>query len=233
MRPDQRWFPTNRTERAGWFGNFATNFAELAIGLGFTQADIDAVNADNAVVQFLKQSILESENYLAAVKEFQRNVTLGQPSPAVHNFPQPPVFSPPPGVPTGIFDRLERLVRRIRVAPGYSPSIGAALQIIPRGENRTDLENIVPKIKTQAGPGNYSFVVRTTRGVFSGFYVEIRRQGSDRWELADSFQRSPGEVVIEPSKPGEPEAISVRIRMRKGNDPVGAYSDIQSVVLVP
>ena len=233
MRPDQRWFPTNLTQRTSWFGNFAAKFADIGLDLGFTQADIDAVNADNAVLQFLAATLRQTENYLKAVQAFQKVVTLGDRDNKVHDFPvfEPP--NPPANIPTGIFERLERLVRRIRVASNYSESIGAALGIIPRVIRRTDLGETIPKIKTSPAAKGHGFVVRTTRGVFSGFAVQIRRNLSDAWEPSGMFVRSPAEVSVTPRDPRLPEMIDVRIRMLKGNDPVGQYSDIQTVTLVP
>ena len=64
MRPDQRWFPTNRTERAAWFQNFTNNFAKVAAILGFSPAEVAAVQADNDMVQFLNTKVAALKNYV-------------------------------------------------------------------------------------------------------------------------------------------------------------------------
>lgn len=233
MRPDQRWFPTNRTERAAWFKNFTTQFAGIAFDLQFTQADIDALNADNAVIQFIATTIYQAEAYMRGLQAFQQIVTLGKNNNAIPNFPAFPVLNVPTITSAGIFERLDRLVRRIRAAPGYSPKVGAVLGIIPRTPSRVELTDTVPVIKTSAAVSGYKLVVRVTRGIFDGFRIEIRRHLSNAWEPMGLYARSPAEVAIVPKQSGGPEMIDVRIRMVKGNDPIGQYSDIQTVTLIP
>ena len=233
MRPDQRWFPTSRTERAAWFNNFTTKFAQIALDLGFSQTDIDEVNADNMVIQFISYTIYQTETYSRAVQAFHQIITLGESSSSTPDFPAFPVRIVPPITRPGIFERLEHLVRRIRVAPGYSPSVGAVLGIIPRAPGPVDLAEAVPNIKATAAAANHRFLVRTTRRKFDGFVIEIRRNRSNVWEPQGKFLRSPAEIAVTPNNPSEPELIDVRIRMIQGNDPVGQYSDIQTITLVP
>jgi len=233
MRPDQRWFPTSRTERAAWFKNFATKFAQIAPELGFSQTDIDEVNADNAVIQFISTTIYQTETYMKAVQAFHQIVTLGRNGATTPDFPAFPTLNIPPITPTGIFDRLEHRVRRIRVAPGYSPSVGAVLGIIPRAPGPIELSEVVPTMKATATATDHTFVIRTSRGKFDGFVVETRRNLSNTWEPHGKFLRSPAEIAIAPKNPKEPEIIDVRIRMIKGNHPVGQYSDIQTITVVP
>jgi len=49
MIPSSRWFPTNLADRALWYENFATQFAAVAVSLGFTANDAASVNNDNDV----------------------------------------------------------------------------------------------------------------------------------------------------------------------------------------
>ena len=46
MIPSKRWFPTTLIDRSAWVSNFAKNFANVALDLGFTAADIDSMNKD-------------------------------------------------------------------------------------------------------------------------------------------------------------------------------------------
>ncbi|MEK7855683.1 MAG: hypothetical protein AAB288_06310 [Acidobacteriota bacterium] len=106
MRPDQRWFPTNRTERAAWFGNFTDRFSEIGISLGFTQAEIDSVIADNAVLQFSATAITMLEAQIRGVREFERAVTAGPNNGSEANFPDLMVPTVPPMVTTGFLPGL-------------------------------------------------------------------------------------------------------------------------------
>ena len=234
MKPDQRWFPTNLVEQAAWFRNFAEVFASIALDLRFTQADIDSVLADNEVVQFLARDVTAMRMYERALRAFQRSMFYGRNGARVAEFPAAPEQDPPLMVNRGIFERLERLVRRIRTMPGYTPSVGANLGIIPRNEKLPELAAFVPRfriIPSQSRP--YSFEVKTTRGKFDGFIVEHRRGASHEWERATLIAGSSGEIRVEPLVYGHPEMLNVRIRMCLGNDAVGSYSDQQSYIISP
>src|SRR5687768_14955332 len=144
MRPDQRWFPTNRVSRAAWFENFTVQFAQVGLSLGFTQAEVDSVAADNAVVQFASTAINLLDSQMTGARAFERSMLLGLNNGAQPHFPEYAVPAPPPMVNAGIFERLERLVRRIRVAPGYNPSVGALL-----GINRTRSEEHTSELQSR------------------------------------------------------------------------------------
>ncbi len=231
MRPDQRWFPTNRVERASWFRTFTTNFEKIGLSLGFSQADIDSAIADNLVVQYLSISISRLESDLAAVRAYQRSMTGGRSNGQMHVLPEVGLPSPPPAVPQGIYERLEKRVRRIRVMQGYTESVGALLGIIPKAPTPIDLTDVSPRCKVWTSVESYSFSVRCTVGRFDGFEISYRRQGSNEWTNAGRFRVSPAIVELVPTEPGKPEQIFVRVRMLKGNDPVGQYSETYDVVI--
>jgi hypothetical protein len=233
MRPDQRWFPTNRVERAAWFSNFAANFARNGISLGFTQAEIDGVAADNAIVQFAARTVNELEAYISAVKSYQRTITLGNIGTAAATFPAPPSINVPPAVPNGIFERLERLVRRIRTQPAYTPAAGELLGIVPAKPDRASLAQVKPSIKILPAAGPYSFTVKTVRRHFKGFCVEGKRGSSAEWEVLGFFVGSPAVIRIDPAVFGQPEMLEVRVRAFEGNKPGPNASDIKVVTVTP
>ena len=233
MKPDQRWFPTSRTERAAWFQNFAGKFAEIGLSLGFTQAEIDAVAADNAVVQYAASYLTSLEANMNAARKFERLITQGPNNGTEPHMPVPNLPAPPPMVTSGIYERLARLVARIRVAPTYNTSVGTLLGVVRSGNTSKLTNNYVPEQKVWVEGANYSFSVRCTVGEFDGFQVSYRRADGQRWETANTFTRSPAQVRVIPSAPGQPEQISVRVRMVKANEPVAQYSSMASITLTP
>jgi len=234
MKPDQRWFPTNLVEQAAWFANFATNFAAVGLEFRFTQAEIDSCLADNEVIQFLARSVRAMTGYERTLRTFQRSMFYDRNVPGVAEFPLAPEIDPPPMVAKGIGERLERLVRRIRTMPGYSPSVGAALGIIPQNPKLPEFDGFVPKFRmTTSHVRPYSFTAKTTRGKFSGFIVEFQRGASKDWERAATCIGSSANISIDPLVYGHPEMINVRVRMLLGDDAVGKYSDLQTHIISP
>ncbi len=233
MRPDQRWFPTNRIDRAAWFANFSVMFAEIGPSLGFSQAEIDSVAADNAVLQYSAQAIVALEAQMAAVRTFDRTVSLGK---QIGNNPQFPAIElspPPPMVSDGIFERLERIVRRIRLAPAYTPVAGAQLGIIPAARRIANPHLYVPVAKVAASPNPYSFTVQVAKKTFRGFRVYYKRNSATEWESDLAFSFSPVTVAVAPLEPGKPEIINVRIAMAIDNTAVSLPSNIHTVAVMP
>src|SRR4051812_17145789 len=129
MVPSSKWFPTSLQERAAWFENFATNFAAVAVSLGFVAADATAVQHDADMMTFIAATTVTVDSYDEAIRAFKKTLTegaIGEPTPG---FPADLAFTVPTVVATGIFERLDNLVKRIRFSPSYTPEIGALLGI--------------------------------------------------------------------------------------------------------
>lgn len=233
MRPDQRWFPTNRAARAAWFDNFAKVFEEVAIGLGFTQADIDSVKADNAVVQFLATAILLNKTSMKTLTALQRTLLSGKRSQNVPQFPPPPVLVPPPIVPPGIFERLELLVRRMRVMNAYNAVIGTRLRIIPNNPSRATPVDYKASFRLLPSTEPYSLSLNVLMRHLKMWSAEILREGATEWENLGRYDIAKMVIPVKPTNPGKPEIVKVRVRMRKHNKDIGMYSDIQVATLTP
>ncbi|MEP7076308.1 MAG: hypothetical protein ABI878_10905 [Acidobacteriota bacterium] len=232
MLPSQKWFPTNRTDRAAWFRNFAANFSVFGPSLGFTPAEIQAVMDDNQAVQFLAATITSLESYRRAVIEYRNNLCEGRAGTPKPTFPMDPNFVLPVDRPTGIYQRLDALVARIRVAPTYSPNIGAQLGIVPRKAETLALHESRPEITVTSMPKSV-LVVKFVRGQSQGVTVEIQTGKENTWKQAGRFYTSPANLEIPPAEDKSPEEIRLRARYVMENTPVGLFSDVVTAVTTP
>ncbi|HMQ04600.1 MAG TPA: hypothetical protein PKD26_11845 [Pyrinomonadaceae bacterium] len=233
MRPDQRWFPTDRIDRAAWFANFSAIFTELGPSLGFSQAEIDSVAADNAVIQYSVQAIVSLEAQMAAARAFDRSVTLGRQSGSVPQFPLAVLPTPPTMVSDGIFERLEKIVRRIRVSPFYDSVAGAQLGIIPVARRIANPYLFMPTPKIEASADPYSFTVQVAKRSFAGFRVYYKRDAATDWENSMFFTSSPAKVAVPPLEPGKAELINVRVAMAIDNTATSLPSNIHTLAIIP
>lgn len=232
MIPSYRWFPTNFAARADWFKNFNTQFAALAAGLGFKPADVTAVDNDNDVMQFLAGVVVEMKAYEDAVRQYRIIITESKVGEMTPMFPADPSMTLPQVIPTGIFERLNKLVGRIRVAPTYADEIGAMLGIIPA--QPTPFPNTIkPIIKCSPSFEAYRFKANVTRMGMDGFRIQIRRMDSEVWTDEGFGTTSPLEISIAPTTPGQPERFQVRAILLKRNTPVGQPSDPVYVTVNP
>lgn len=135
-------------------------------------------------------------------------------------------------MPTGIFERLDNLVKRIRVAPNYTPEIGALLGIIPQSPSRPAPEDLQPTIKATAMPGSV-VNVKFVRGGMSGVLIETQIDNSGTWSSVGQFSVSPATITIPENPQNLPRYVQVRARYFDKDEPVGLISQVDSVSTLP
>ncbi len=233
MIPSASYFPTSLVARAAWFANFSAKFSLVAASLGFEPEDVTAVQADNQLIQFLLAAETQGKAVDAARRQFRKVITegaIGEPTPS---WPSPftgePADPPPP---TGVFERLDDLVKRIRSAPNYTAETGALLGIIPVKPDPISPDFVKPEPSVMVLPGNRVNVV-FKRGQMSGIDIEVQVDNSGTWQNMGRFVKSPAELVIPENAQSLPRAVQVRARYFQGNTAVGMFSDIDVVATTP
>jgi hypothetical protein len=233
MIPSKRWFPTNLPARALWMLNFATQFALVATSLGFIAADITSVEDDNRVFQFLADIFNQLKAYEEAVRQYRIQITendIGKPTP---QFPAPPKFTLPVVVPTGIFERLDRLRTKIMAADGYTDEIGALLGILPTQTERPPESELKPVVTVTPKFSDYKYTVHATRMGKPGYKVQLRRMDSDKWTDVAQSQTADIELQATPTVAGQPESVQIQVLLMENNQVVGQPSDAVYVTLNP
>lgn len=234
MKLSTRWFPTNFPAQVDWFGNFNTNFADVAASLGFDPAVVASVDNDNQVMQFLAAVFQQVKSYEDAVRQYRKIITEGNIGADKPQFPKSLSLSLPVEVDTGIFERLSDLVDQIRVANGYTDEIGALLQILPTKPADKPVSDIKPTANVfAAAMGHHFSVVVEGREKATTFDVFIRRDGTEKWEMVKTASGKSVDVVVELTVAGMPERIQVMIQLMKNNQPYGQPSDAVYVTLNP
>lgn len=228
------WFPTNLIERAAWFQNFAAQFSAVAVSLGFTAAQVTQVNNDSSVMQFFANLKNELQSIEDAVRAYRKIITEGDTGDVTPAFPAWTLPLPPVLVDTGLFERLERLVDKIKLADNYTEEIGALLGIIPTASGQTPPEQLKATIKAEpVAAGGYKFNAFVGKQGMDGFKVQIRRMDSETWTDAAFGTSSPLEVAVTPNAPNQPEQIQARSILLRKNQPVGQPSDAVYVTVTP
>ena len=233
MIPNPAYFPTSLPGRAAWFGNFAAKFALVGLALGFTQDEIDAVLADNQLIQFLLAADTQGKAVESARRQFRKVITEGNIGDPTPSWPSPYTgepADPPPA--TGVFERLDDLVKRIRSAPNYTDETGALLGIIPVKPDPISPDFVKPEPSILALPGN-RVNVSFKRGEMSGIDVEVQIDNDGTWSNMGRYVKSPAEIVIPENAQNLPRAVQVRARYFQGNTVVGQFSDIDVVATTP
>ncbi len=233
MIPSSKYFPTSLGARADWYNNFATQFETVAVDLGFTLSDVTNVENDNLMMQFLVNANDQMNAVIDAARQFRTVMTEGAPGSPPPIWPTQFAGMPPlPLVPVGLFQRLDDLVKRIRVSPAYSPEIGALLGIIPSKTPESDPADMKPNPSVRAEPGN-TILVDFTRGKSDGIDIQMMLDNSGNWENAGKYFKSPASIIVTQGAQALPRAVQIRARYVIGNNAVGQFSDIDTISTIP
>lgn len=141
------YVPRSDKDKVVWLNNFASKFAQVATGLGFTAADVTSVSNDAAMFSYL---INQVEVYTTAkeqrvdYKNLIKDGPLGKPGGALPVAPA--AGTVPTVVQPGIFARIAQLVPRIKNSATYTEAVGKDLGIIG-AEQPFDPATMKPVIK--------------------------------------------------------------------------------------
>jgi hypothetical protein len=228
--------PRTDTELALWLTSFSHTFASYAAALGFTEADVNAVKADAAMLNYIVGDLLP--NYKSALQSrtsFKNLVVSGPAGGVAVALPLPPAAGAAPAVvPAGIVPRLRNLIQRIQLSPGYSEAIGSDLGIDApeRGGPSAPDSSPQPSLKARsAGPGTVQ--VDFSKEKFDGVLVESLREGDDDWQSLGLDSYSPYIDDRPPKVSGKPETRQYRVRYMLRDQPTGEWSDIVTATFVP
>ena len=233
MIPSKNWFPTTIQERSAWFNNFINVFVPLGPSLGFSAAEVTAMQDDQQDFASIAVTQEALDNFSSAFRQFRISVTedpVGTPLPT---FPAVTWTGPPNGVPAGVFQRLIEAVDRIRAHPTYTDEMGANLGIKPAAKVPEIEANLKPTIKVEAAEFAYKFSANVARQGQPAFKLQIQREGSSDWTDAVVSTSSNIEYTVTPTTPGQPERILVRAILYKGSEAIGQPSDPTYVTVNP
>ncbi len=227
--------PRTDPELALWLTNFSTSFAVHATALGFTEAEVNAVKADAAMLNYLVGELLPTYKSALQSRTSVKNLILlgpiGRPGGALP--PLPATGPAPAAVPPGILPRMRNLVQRIQLAPGYTEVIGLDLGIIGDNGGPTAPDSPAkPALKARSnGPGTVQ--VDFSKEKSDGVLIESRRAGEPDWKSLGIDSYSPYIDDRPPLEAGKPESREYRARYMLRDQATGEWSDIVTTTFVP
>jgi hypothetical protein len=232
MIPSHKWFPRNLGEQAQWTLTFASQLANVGPSFGISPAEIDAIANDAAALQWMAQNKIAVEAYRSAAISYRKHMSERNAAAQASEYPQPPEPPPPGLIVPGIFARIDAVVRRVRVANGYSESVGALLNIIPVKPAELVVDDAKPNPSLSVLPWNV-LVITFVRGGFDGIEIQMKIDKDPAWSNAGRFYRSPININVPAGPNNLPRAVEIRARYLRGNDPVGQYSDVDTISTTP
>jgi hypothetical protein len=215
-----------------WFHNFTMKFGTYAVALGYTTGFADTLTSEYEWFHWslVAQGLFETElSERVALKRLLRDGPVGSPTPSAPSVPDPGV--PEGSMPApGIVPRLRKLIQAIKNNPAYTEAIGADLGIIAPASS----ESGTPKPDaTATAEMNSQVKLRFKKGTHDAVIVEGQRGAETSWTQLDKVMRSPWTDTRAPLVAGQPEIRRYRLCYCDGDEAVGDFSDVLTVVTQP
>lgn len=197
---NSKFIPLGDNDKVVWLNNFTTKLATNATLLGFTPAEITALQKDNAyfsylisTIELLRQNLLNFVGYKNLAKYAKKDQHNGA-LPVV-----PSLGTPPPAVAEGIFDRAAKLAGRAKLSLNYTEAIGADLGIISP-TSTVDVAALQPELKIKVDVGKPH--VRWIKGYSDALDLYVDRDDTLGFVLVGRFTRNEY-LDITPLAPGK------------------------------
>lgn len=222
-----KFIPTSDPDKVVWLNNFTTKLSTNATLLGFTTAEITALQKDNAyfaylitTIELLRQNLLNFVGYKNLTKYAKKDQHNG----ALPTLPS--LGTTPPAVTEGIFERAAKLAGRAKLSLNYTDPIGADLGIISPSST-VDVSLLQPELKIKIDVGKPH--VRWIKGYSDALDLYVNRDDGLGYVLVGRFTRNEylDVTALAPTKVFDEwnyKGIYVI-----ADTPIGLYSNIVSV----
>lgn len=144
---NSKFIPSGDSNKVVWLNNFTTKMGLYSTQLGVTAAELSSLQKDNAYFTYLismmevyRQNLLNLSSYKNMLKHAVGQQHIGA-LPVLPN-----LGTAPPTVPEGVFDRVGKLVTRIKASLNYTDALGNDLGVIAPTQT-IDLATLKPELK--------------------------------------------------------------------------------------
>lgn len=218
------YLPADDAGKLAWLTNFAAKLAPYQTALGLTAAEVTAVGADKDFFTYVFNAQAQVSSYAQQWTAYKNAARDGKAA-SLGTAPVVPVLAPPATVAPGIFGRLAALVARIKKQPGYTESIGEALQIVG-AEQTVDLATVKPvlQVTTQSG----GVLIAWTKQGLGGIEIHVDRGAGFVFLTIDSV---PDYVDTQTPVAGQTALWKYKAIYRLNDERVGLWSDVVSVAV--
>jgi hypothetical protein len=231
------WVPTTKAGKRAMFFNVGTKIASHATELDLSGGEVSRIQklCDEFVkivdFQDAEQAQGSAVNAWAETAMTGKGGTIGD-----------PLTDPPAGAtfgndPTnyivGIIPEFRRTRDGWTTKSGWTQAIGEDLMVVKTDGATLPVELVTPTITARGAQSDYliSVIVRDREGA-KMFVVETRQKGGD-WQDAGTYEGGSIDITITPLHDGDPEQVEVRVRLKKGNQFYGNYSQTATVTVNP
>ena len=230
MSNSNNYLPSGDNDRVTWLNNFYGKLPGYAPTLGITATEVTSVADDTAMFTYtvnISNVYKQTAQNMVAYKSLLKHQQLSTgPLGAIPGLP--PIPPAPTAVPAGVFDRIAKLVARIKSSANYTNSIGQDLDIIAAPIVVTTA-TMQPTLRVSLDAGRPH--IKWPKGNADALDLYVDREDTAGYILLGRFI-SPEYIdtynlpSTMPLAQWDYKAIYVI-----GNNPVGLYSPAESIIV--
>jgi hypothetical protein len=229
MNTSINYIPNGDNDRLIWFSNYKTKINTYAKTLGISADEITAIQKDFEMYQYI-MAMLEAHkqtvNNITAYKNQLKHAVGQQHLGAIPNAPT--LATAPAAVPEGVFDRISKLVKRIKASTNYTDAIGNDLGIIAPTQT-IDIASMQPDLKVMLDAGRPH--IKCNKGYADAIDLYVDRKDTKGFTLIGRLLKLDYIDVV--SLPANTVLMEWDYKAMYviGNDNVGLMSPVVSVVV--
>ncbi len=223
------YIPNSDADRNVWLGNFSIKINTYASAVGITAGEVTAIQKDAAMYTYIinmleayKQTVNNITSYKNLLKHAVGQQHLGA-------IPNPLALGTAPAIVTeGVFDRISKLVKRIKASTNYTEAMGNDLGIIAPVQV-FDVNSLQPELKVNLDGDRPH--IKCAKGYSDGVDLYVDRKDGSGFVLIGRLTK-PDYIDIVNLPPNVLLAEwDYKARYVIDNNTVGIMSSIASIVV--
>jgi hypothetical protein len=224
-----KYIPTSDANKVMWLNNFTIKLNLYASTLGISNTELNSLQNDTALFSYIVNLMeLYYTNYLN-LAGYKNMMKFAEGQQHLSFIPKlPPLPTEPTLVPEGIFDRVSKLVKRIKASTTYNDHIGSDLGIVAPTES-VDVTTMQPNIKITLNVGKP--YLKWTKGKAEALDLYVDRNDGQSFTYIGRFLHAEYLDVTDL----DPDKIYDEWHYKgiyvKADKQVGLYSKVSSVDL--
>ncbi len=224
--PKSYYLPSDDAGKDNWLANLAAKLPSYQAALGLAAGDVASVVADSAFFHWSLTSQAQIAAYSQQWTAYKNSARSGT-APTLGPASVPPnLGTAPAAVAPGIFGRATALAQRIKNQPGYTDSIGQALQLVGADQN-IDVTTVKPVFTAALDAGQVT--IGWTKQGMDGMEIWVDR-GDGKGFVFLAVDTVPDYTDTADMPPAGQSALwKYKAIYLQGDDRVGQWSDVVSI----
>jgi hypothetical protein len=187
MKKNSYYLPGSDNDKVFWLNNFSAKIGTYATVLNITAAEVTSIQKDAAFFSYIEnmlESFKQTVNNIVGYKELVKKATDLQHLGAL---PTVPVLGTAPAmISEGVFDRVSRLVKRIKASAAYTEAMGHDLGIIAP-LSTIDISALQPILRVKIEGGKPR--IRSNKSVAHAMDLYVDRHDGAGFKLIDRLTK--------------------------------------------